>query len=158
MQQKIRPCLWFDTEAEEAANFYVSVFDNSRIVGIERYGKEGMRDDGSVMTVDFELDGQQYQALNGGPEFKFNEAISLSVDCADQKEVDDLWEKLIEGGGEPGPCGWLKDKYGLSWQIVPRALVELLSDPDEEKSGRVMKAMLAMGKIDVQALQAAYDG
>ncbi|RII19793.1 3-demethylubiquinone-9 3-methyltransferase [Streptomyces sp. YIM 130001] len=156
--QKIRPCLWFDNEAEEAANFYVSLFDNSRITGIERYREEGMREPGSVMTVEFELDGQQYQGLNGGPEFKFNEAISFSVDCADQKEVDDLWEKLIEGGGEPGPCGWLKDKYGLSWQIVPRVLPELLADPDEEKAGRVMKAMLAMGKIDVEALRKAYDG
>jgi predicted 3-demethylubiquinone-9 3-methyltransferase (glyoxalase superfamily) len=150
------PCLWFDTQGEEAANFYVSVFPNSRIVNVSRYGDAGPRSAGLVMTVDFELDGQSYVALNGGPDFTFNEALSLMVNCADQDEVDHYWEKLGEGG-EHGPCGWLKDKYGVSWQVVPTLLNELVNDPDPAKSQAAMKAMLSMGKIDVSELQAAYD-
>ena len=147
--QKITPCLWFDDQAEQAAKFYTEVFKNSRIKKISRYGKEGYeihhRPEGSVMTVKFELDGQTFTALNGGPIFKLNEAISLQVDCATQEEVDYYWEKLSEGGDEKAQqCGWLKDKYGLSWQIVPRVLVEMLNDPDAKKSQRVMAALLKM--------------
>jgi predicted 3-demethylubiquinone-9 3-methyltransferase (glyoxalase superfamily) len=152
--QKITPFLWFDTQAEEAANFYVSVFPNSRIVTVTRYGEAGPGPKGSVMTVVFELDGQRMIALNGGPQFKFTEAISLSVDCKDQAEVDRYWSKLTQGGKE-SQCGWLKDKYGLSWQINPAALGEMLSDPDPEKAKRVMEAMLTMKKIDIAALKAA---
>jgi predicted 3-demethylubiquinone-9 3-methyltransferase (glyoxalase superfamily) len=152
--QKITPFLWFDTEGEEAAKFYTSVFPNSRIVDIAYYGSAGPRPEGTVMTVSFELDGQRFVALNGGPEFTFNESISLQVDCETQDEVDDFWSRLTEGG-EEGPCGWLKDKYGLSWQIVPRRLVELLSDPDKEKSQRAMKAMLEMKKIEIDELERA---
>jgi predicted 3-demethylubiquinone-9 3-methyltransferase (glyoxalase superfamily) len=151
---KITPCLWFDTEGEDAANFYVSIFPNSKITEISRYGEAGPRDAGTVMTVEFELDGKPFVALNGGPEFKFNEAVSFQVDCADQDEVDTYWEKLGEGG-EEGPCGWLKDRFGLSWQIVPRALPELLADPDKEKAQRVMAAMLEMGKIEIAELEQA---
>ncbi len=152
--QKITPCLWFDTEGEEAAQFYTSVFPNSRIVEVARYGSAGPRAEGTVMTVSFELDGQSFIALNGGPDFKFNEAISLSVDCESQDEVDSYWNALTEGG-EEGPCGWLKDKYGVSWQIVPRVLTELISDPDQEKAQRVMAAMLQMGKIEIAELEKA---
>ena len=141
-RQKITTFLWFDNQAEEAANFYVSLFKNSRVTSV------------NPMIVTFELAGVPYIALNGGPMFKFNEAISLSVDCADQAEVDDLWEKLTSNGGSPSQCGWLKDKYGLSWQIVPSVLSKLLSDP----SGRVMQAMLQMSKLEIQKLQDAYDG
>jgi predicted 3-demethylubiquinone-9 3-methyltransferase (glyoxalase superfamily) len=148
------PCLWFDTEGEEAARFYTSVFPNSRIVEVARYGEAGPRDEGTVMVVSFELDGQAFTALNGGPEFKFTEAVSFQVDCADQAEVDRYWQTLSEGG-EQGPCGWLKDRYGLSWQIVPTRLNELLRDPDRERAQRVMKAMLGMGKIDIAGLEAA---
>ncbi|GGP44317.1 VOC family protein [Streptomyces abikoensis] len=155
--QKITPCLWFDDQAEEAATFYTSVVPGSRIVEIRRYGEAGPRPAGMVMTVEFELAGQRFLALNGGPDFTFNEAISLSVDCASQEEVDELWSALGEGGSE-GPCGWLKDKYGVSWQIVPRALTELLGDPDPVKSQRVMRAMLGMKKIDIQELVDAYEG
>ena len=155
--QKITPNLWFDTEAEEAANFYVSVFEDSKIVAVSHYGSAGPRPEGMVMTVSFELQGQEYVALNGGPEFKFTEAISLQVNCADQEEVDHFWEKLSEGG-EEGPCGWLKDKYGLSWQIVPKVLDELVLGPDLEKSQRVMAAMLTMGKLDVAELERAAEG
>jgi predicted 3-demethylubiquinone-9 3-methyltransferase (glyoxalase superfamily) len=151
----ISPCLWFDTEGEEAATFYTSVFPNSRIVDVARYGSAGPRPEGTVMLVTFELDGQRFLALNGGPEFTFSEAISFEVDCESQEEVDHYWSTLTESGGEEGPCGWLKDRYGVSWQIVPRRLTELLSDPDEEKSQRVMKAMLAMKKIDVAELERA---
>ncbi|MFB4422502.1 VOC family protein [Streptomyces sp. QL37] len=152
--QKIRPCLWFDNQAREAAEFYVSVFGgDSRIEDIT-YWNEGSPQAGSVLTVDFVLAGQEYLGLNGGPEFTFSEAVSLSVDCADQQEVDTLWAKLTEGG-EEGMCGWLKDRYGLSWQIVPRALPELLGDPDKAKADRVMKAMMGMRKLDVQALRDA---
>jgi predicted 3-demethylubiquinone-9 3-methyltransferase (glyoxalase superfamily) len=154
--QKITTFLWFDNQAEEAANHYTSIFDNSRIVGVQRYGEAGPGTPGSVMIVTFELAGQQFLALNGGPEFKFTEAISLSVDCANQEEVDHYWSRLTEGG-EEGPCGWLKDKFGLSWQIVPRKLTELLADPDPVKADRVMKAMFEMKKIDIQALDDAYE-
>jgi predicted 3-demethylubiquinone-9 3-methyltransferase (glyoxalase superfamily) len=154
--QKITPCLWFDTEGEEAASFYTSVFKNSRIVDIARYGEAGPRPAGTVMTVTFELDGQEFVALNGGPEFKFNEAISFQVSCETQEEVDEFWDRLT-AGGEPGPCGWLKDKYGVSWQVVPTELSELLSDPDPEKSQRAMKAMLGMGKIDIAAVKRAAE-
>ncbi len=154
--QKISPFLWFDTQAEEAANYYVSTFKNSRILKISRYGDAGPGPKGSVMTVAFELDGQQFIALNGGSLFKFTEAISFSVDCEAQQEVDELWQKL-SAGGEQGQCGWLKDKYGLSWQINPRVLGEMLSDPDPAKSKRVMEAMLQMKKIDVAALKKAYN-
>jgi predicted 3-demethylubiquinone-9 3-methyltransferase (glyoxalase superfamily) len=152
--QKITPCLWFDTQGEEAARFYTSVFPNSKIGEIARYGSAGPRPEGTVMTVSFELDGQEFLALNGGPDFTFSEAISLQVDCESQEEVDEYWSKLSEGG-EEGPCGWLKDKFGLSWQIVPTRLVELLGDPDREKSQRVMAAMLEMKKIEVDELERA---
>jgi predicted 3-demethylubiquinone-9 3-methyltransferase (glyoxalase superfamily) len=154
--QKITPCLWFDTQAEDAANFYTSVFKNSRIVKISHYGEAGPREVGLVMTVEFELDGQEYVALNGGPEFTFNEALSLQINCESQDEVDYFWERLGEGG-EFGPCGWLKDRYGVSWQVVPTVLNELVSDPDQAKGQRVMAAMLQMGKIDVAALRAAAE-
>jgi predicted 3-demethylubiquinone-9 3-methyltransferase (glyoxalase superfamily) len=154
--QKITPCLWFDTQAEDAANFYTSVFKNSRIVKISHYGEAGPREVGLVMTVEFELDGQEYVALNGGPEFTFNEALSLQINCESQDEVDYFWERLGEGG-EFGPCGWLKDRYGVSWQVVPTVLNELVSDPDQAKGQRVMAAMLQMGKIDIAALRAATE-
>jgi predicted 3-demethylubiquinone-9 3-methyltransferase (glyoxalase superfamily) len=155
--QKINPFLWFDSEAEEAAKFYVSIFNNSGINKIVRYGKAGPGPDGSVMTVAFELDGQEFTALNGGPVYKFTEAISFVVNCNSQDEVDYYWEKLLEGG-EEGVCGWLKDKYGLSWQIVPTVMVEMMSDPDPEKAKRVTEAMLQMVKIDIKTLKEAYDG
>jgi predicted 3-demethylubiquinone-9 3-methyltransferase (glyoxalase superfamily) len=152
--QKITPCLWFDTEGEEAAAFYTSVFPNSRIVHVARYGSAGPRPEGTVMTVSFELEGQEFLALNGGPEFTFNEAISFQVSCENQEEVDAFWSSLAEDG-EEGPCGWLKDKFGVSWQIVPTVLPQLLSDPDREKSQRVMQAMLKMKKIEIDALEQA---
>jgi len=151
---KITPCLWFDTQGEEAATFYTSVFANSRILEVTRYGSAGPRPEGTVMTVAFELDGQEFIALNGGPEFTFSEAISFEVECETQEEVDAYWSKLSEGGQE-GPCGWLKDKFGLSWQIVPRRLTELVGDPDREKSQRVMAAMLQMQKIEIDELERA---
>jgi predicted 3-demethylubiquinone-9 3-methyltransferase (glyoxalase superfamily) len=150
----ITPCLWFDTEGEDAANFYTSVFPNSRILDIARYGSAGPRAEGTVMTVSFELDGQEFVALNGGPDFTFSEAISFQVSCKNQEEVDGYWSKLSEGG-EEGPCGWLKDKFGLSWQIVPTVLPELLADPDQEKAQRVMAVMLEMRKIEIDALERA---
>jgi predicted 3-demethylubiquinone-9 3-methyltransferase (glyoxalase superfamily) len=157
---KIQPCLWFDSQAEEAAAFYVSIFKNSKITDVARYGEAGAkasgRPKGSAMTVAFELEGQSFVGLNGGPMFKFTEAVSFMVDCKDQKEVDEFWAKLSKGG-EEGPCGWLKDKYGLSWQIVPKALPEMLKDKDPKKAERVMSAMLQMKKIDVAALKRAYD-
>jgi predicted 3-demethylubiquinone-9 3-methyltransferase (glyoxalase superfamily) len=159
--QKITPFLWFDSQAEEAANFYVSIFKQSRIGGIARYDDEASRaagrPKGSVMTVEFELDGQKFIALNGGPHFKFTEAISLFVNCANQEEVDYFWEKLSAGGQEV-ECGWLKDRFGLSWQVVPAALLEMLQDKDPEKSKRTMAAMLKMKKLDVNALRKAYGG
>jgi predicted 3-demethylubiquinone-9 3-methyltransferase (glyoxalase superfamily) len=153
---RISPFLWFDDQAEEAARFYVSVFPNSRIVTTTRYGEAGPGPKGSVMTVVFELDGKEFIALNGGPHFKFTEAISFSVDCKTQKEVDEYWEKLSRGGTE-GQCGWLKDRYGLSWQVNPTALGAMLSDPDPGRSKRVMEAMLKMKKIDLETLRKAYD-
>ena len=155
--QKINPFLWFDNEAEEAAKFYVSIFKNSGINKIVRYGKAGPGPEGSVMTVAFELEGQEFTALNGGPIYKFTEAISFVVNCNSQDEVDYYWEKLTEGG-EEGVCGWLKDKYGLSWQIVPTIMVEMMSDPDPEKAKRVTDAMLQMVKIDIKTLKEAYEG
>jgi predicted 3-demethylubiquinone-9 3-methyltransferase (glyoxalase superfamily) len=152
--QKITPFLWFDTHAEEAARFYASIFPNSRILNTARYGDAGPGPKGSVMTVEFQLDGQRMIALNGGPVFKFTEAISLVVDCKDQKEVDHYWSRLLQGGQE-SMCGWLKDRYGLSWQIVPAVLGRLLSDPDAKKAKRVMEAMLKMKKTDIAALEAA---
>ena len=152
--QKITPCLWFDTEGEAAATFYTSIFENSRILQVTRYGSAGPRPEGTVMTVTFELDGQEFIALNGGPEFTFDEAISFQVNCESQEEVDQFWAKLSEGGQE-GPCGWLKDKFGLSWQVIPAVLDELIRDPDPERSQRAMKAMLGMGKIDVAELERA---
>ena len=154
---KITPFLWFDGQAEEAAAFYVSVFKNSRIVTTARYGEAGPGPAGSVMTVMFQLDGQEFIALNGGPQFRFTEAISFSVDCRTQPEVDEYWAKL-SAGGEEGPCGWLKDRYGLSWQINPAILGQMLSDPDPVKSKRVMEAMLKMKKIDIAGLERAYGG
>ena len=150
----ITPCLWFDTEGEDAAKLYTSVFPNSKITDVSHYGSAGPRPEGMVMTVGFELDGQKFVALNGGPNYTFNEAISFQVSCKDQEEVDHHWSKLAEGGAE-GPCGWLKDKFGVSWQIVPTALPELLSNPDPETSQRVMEAMLQMKKIDIDELERA---
>ncbi|MDO8726676.1 MAG: VOC family protein [Candidatus Methanoperedens sp.] len=160
--QKITPCLWFDNKAEEAANFYTSIFKNSKISNSTRYGKEGYeihgKKEGTVMTMDFEIEGQKFLALNGGPEFKFNEAISFIVTCKTQKEVDYYWEKLTADGGQESVCGWLKDKYGVSWQIVPEMTDKLVGDPTSEKSQRAMKAMLQMKKIDIEGLKRAYDG
>ncbi|WP_432250488.1 VOC family protein [Streptomyces sanyensis] len=152
----ITPNLWFDTRGKEAAEFYVSVFPNSRITHVSHYGEAGPRAAGTVLTVDFELDGKPFTAINGGPEFTFDEAVSFLVDCADQAEVDYYWTRLSEGGKE-GPCGWVKDRYGLSWQIVPAALGELLADPDPARAQRAMAAMLGMSKLDVAALRAAAD-
>lgn len=154
--QKITPYLWFDTQAEEAVNFYISLFKNSKVLNVARYGEAGPRPAGSIMTISFQLDGQEFVALNGGPEFMFTEAISFCVDCATQEEVDRLWAKLTEDGEEV-QCGWLKDKYGLSWQIVPAGLGEMLSGPDVKKSARAMQAMLAMKKIDLAKIKQAYD-
>ena len=154
---KLTACLWFDIEGEEAARFYASVFPNSRITGISHYGEAGPREAGTVMTVDFELDGQPFLALNGGPEFTFSEAISYQVSCETQEEVDRYWTTLSEGG-EEGPCGWLKDRFGLSWQVVPTALPRLLKDPDHEKAQRVMAAMLQMKKIEIDELERAAAG
>ena len=150
----ITPFLWFDTQSEEAATFYTSVFPNSKIVEVTRYGSAGPRAEGMVMTVVFELDGQRFTALNGGPSFTFSEAISFEVSCKDQEEVDMYWSKL-SAGGEEGPCGWLKDRFGVSWQIVPTLLSELIADPDREKAQRVMAAMLQMRKIEIDELERA---
>jgi predicted 3-demethylubiquinone-9 3-methyltransferase (glyoxalase superfamily) len=160
--KKITPCLWFDTEAEDAAKLYVSVFPDSRIKRISRFGTEGFeihgKKAGTVMTVEFELGGQTFTALNGGPQFKFDEAISFQVHCETQEEIDYFWRKLTEGGGSEGPCGWLKDRFGLSWQIVPTALPEMLMDADRAKADRVTKAFLQMKKFDIAALRRAYVG
>ena len=153
---KITPCLWFDTQGEEAAEFYTSIFPNSRIVDVSHYGSAGPREAGTVMAVKFELDGQELVALNGGPEFTFDEAISFQIDCADQEEVDRYSEALTDGG-EQGPCGWVKDRFGLSWQVVPARLLELIGDPDTERGQRAMAAMLEMRKIDIAAVEAAAD-
>jgi len=157
MQQKIFPNLWFDTQAEEAANFYVSVFRNSRIVNLTRYTDAGPREAGLVLTVEFELDGTRFVAINGGPDFTFDEAVSFEISCADQDEIDYYWQKLSDGGSE-GPCGWLKDRYGLSWQVVPEGMAALINDDDPQRASRAMAAMLKMGKIDVAALYSAADG
>jgi predicted 3-demethylubiquinone-9 3-methyltransferase (glyoxalase superfamily) len=157
MQQRIAPSLWFDTEAEDAAKFYCSVFKNSRIVNVAHYNEAAPRKAGTVMTVEWELDGQRFIGINGGPQFTFSEAVSFQVNCADQGEVDYYWEKLTEGGSE-GPCGWCKDKFGLSWQVVPDAMDELLSDPDKERGARAMNAMFKMKKLDIATLQRAADG
>jgi predicted 3-demethylubiquinone-9 3-methyltransferase (glyoxalase superfamily) len=157
LMPKITPSLWFDTQAEEAAEFYTSIFPNSKIVNVSHYGSAGPRPAGMVLEVTFVLDGQEYTALNGGPEFTFDEAISLQVFCESQEEVDHYWTRLTEGGGEPGPCGWLKDRYGLSWQIIPTRLIDLINDPDKERADRAMKAMLQMRKIDIAALEKAAD-
>jgi predicted 3-demethylubiquinone-9 3-methyltransferase (glyoxalase superfamily) len=155
--QKIKSCLWFDGNAEDAARFYTSVFKNSKVGEISRWGEGGPVEAGTVLTVEFELDGVEFMALNGGPQFQFNEAHSLVVDCKDQAEVDELWSKLTADGGEESMCGWLRDKFGLSWQIVPVALTEMLGDPDPAKARRVMDAMLQMRKIDVPTLERARD-
>ncbi|MEA2506677.1 MAG: hypothetical protein QOH48_1295 [Actinomycetota bacterium] len=152
--QKIVPNLWFDTEAKEAADFYISIFDDSEILNVSHYGEAGPRPAGMVLTVSFKLAGQQFTGINGGPDFKFTEAISLLVNCEGQEEVDNLWEKLSDGG-EKGPCGWLKDRFGLSWQIVPTVLEKMLTDKDADKANRVMAAMLKMSKIDIRALERA---
>jgi predicted 3-demethylubiquinone-9 3-methyltransferase (glyoxalase superfamily) len=157
MQQRITTNLWFDTEAEEAAEHYCSIFDNSRIVQVARYNDAGPRPAGTVMTVDFELDGQRFTAINGGPEFKFSEAISLLVNCKDQDEIDHYWEKLTDGG-EEGPCGWCKDRYGVSWQVAPEGMDELFAGEDTERARRAMEAMFQMRKLDVAALRRAADG
>ena len=155
---RVAPCLWFDTQGLEAAEFYTSIFPNSRIHDVSHYGEAGPREAGMVMLVTFELDGQAFTALNGGPDFHFNEAISFFVDCRDQDEIDYYWSRLSEGG-EEGPCGWLKDRYGVSWQIAPMTLMdELFTSPDAARAERAMRAMLAMGKLDVAALRAAADG
>jgi predicted 3-demethylubiquinone-9 3-methyltransferase (glyoxalase superfamily) len=156
--QKIHPFLWFDNQAEEAMNFYTSVFKNSKAGKVSRYGEVGPGQHGNVLAASFELEGLEFTALNAGPQFKFTEAISMYVNCESQEEVDYYWDKLTSGGGQPSQCGWLKDKFGLSWQIIPSALPELLSDPDAEKAGRVMQAMLQMQKIDVTKLKQAAAG
>lgn len=161
--QRIAPCLWFDDQAEEAAKFYTGIFRNSKIVNISRYGDAGRefhgKPAGSVMTVAFELDGQPFTALNGGPVFKFNEAVSFQVNCETQEDVDYYWEKLSEGGDEKAQqCGWLKDKYGVSWQVVPVALQEMINDPDTKKSQRMMEALLRMKKLDIGELKKAFAG
>lgn len=160
--QKMSTCLWFDTQAEEAAKFYISVFKNGSISHIARYGKEGYefhkRPEGSVMTVDFEVNGERFMALNGGPIFKFNEAISLVVNCESQKEIDEYWNKLTADGGEESQCGWLKDKFGLSWQIVPTALDKMMKSSDKEKTDRVVKAFMQMKKFDIATLERAFEG
>ncbi len=156
MQQKITPCLWFDTEAEEAARFYVSIFANSEVKTITYYGEAGPGPAGTVLTVDFVLDGQEFTAINGGPQFTFNEAVSFLINCEDQEEVDFYWSKLTDGGEEV-QCGWLKDRYGLCWQVCPVGMGELLNDPDKGRSERAMRAMLGMKKIDMAAIRAAAD-
>ena len=160
-KQKITPCLWFDTEAEDAAKFYCSIFENSKIDQISRYVEAGQeihgKKAGSVMVVAFELEGQKFVALNGGPQFKFDEAVSFQISCRTQKEVDYFWSKLTAGGGQEGPCGWLKDRFGLSWQVVPDQLIEMMLDKDAKKVARVTNAFLQMKKFDIEALKRAYD-
>ena len=156
-KQKITTYLWFDNNAEEAMNFYVSIFKNSKILDVVRYGDAGPGAKGTVLNGTFQLEGQDFMALNGGPQFKFTEAVSLFVNCETQEEVDDLWQKLTAGGGEPSRCGWLKDKFGLSWQIIPSALLDMLADKDPQKSKPVMEALLQMSKIEIYKLKQAYD-
>ena len=157
MQHKITPNLWFDTEAEEAAEFYTSIFEDSRIVNVTHYTEAGPREAGTVMTVEFELNGQRFVGINGGPQFKFDEAVSFQIDCETQEEVDDYWERLTDGG-EESQCGWLKDRYGLSWQVVPAGMEEIFSDPDPKRAERAMQAMFGMRKLDIAALRRAADG
>jgi predicted 3-demethylubiquinone-9 3-methyltransferase (glyoxalase superfamily) len=156
--QPFTTCLWFDTEAEEAATFYTSVFPGAKLGSVARYGEGGPRPAGMVITAEFELNGQRFMALNGGPEYHFTEAISFQIPCADQAEVDHYWEALTAGGGEPGPCGWLKDRFGVSWQVVPTIMPTLLGDPDPAKAARATKAMLSMGKLDIAELVRAHAG
>lgn len=156
--QKITPFLWYDSQAEEAAKFYTSIFRNSKIGTVRRYGEAGPGPKGSAMTVEFQVEGQDFIALNGGPHYQFTPAISLFVKCETQAEVDELWEKLLSGGGRPNRCGWLQDRFGVSWQIIPTTLGKLMSDPDPQKSSRVMRAMLQMEKIDIDGLKRAYEG
>jgi predicted 3-demethylubiquinone-9 3-methyltransferase (glyoxalase superfamily) len=158
MEHKIVPNLWFDTEAEEAAEFYCSIFPDSRIVSAARYPEEGPREAGMVMVVEFELNGHRFVGINGGPEFKFDEAVSFQINCEDQAEIDYYWGRLTADGGREGQCGWLTDKYGLAWQVTPRGMDEVFSDADPERANRAMKAMLGMKKLDAAALQAAADG
>ena len=157
MQAKISPNLWFDTEALDAAEYYASVFPNSRVTRVTHYNEAGPRKAGTVMTVEFEIDGQSFVGINGGPEFTFSEAVSFEIHCEDQAEVDHYWEKLTDGG-EEGPCGWCRDRFGLSWQVVPKAAAELFADEDPERAARAMKAMFGMKKLDVEALEQAADG
>jgi predicted 3-demethylubiquinone-9 3-methyltransferase (glyoxalase superfamily) len=157
MKPKITPCLWFDTEAEPAAAFYCSVFPNSRILSVSRYGEGGPREAGLALTVEFELDGVRFTALNGGPQFTFDEAVSFQIDCAGQDDVDHYWERLTEGGKE-GRCGWCTDRFGLSWQVVPAGMGDILSNPDREAARRAMDAMMKMSKLDIGALRAAAEG
>lgn len=157
MPQKIVPNLWFDTESEQAAKFYVEVFENSRIVNVTHYTEAGPREAGMTMTVEFELEGQRFVAINGGSQFKFDEAVSFAIECETQEEVDYYWDKLREGGGEEGPCGWLRDRFGLSWQVVPTGMEELFADPDRKRAERAMRAMLRMKKLDIAALREAAD-
>jgi predicted 3-demethylubiquinone-9 3-methyltransferase (glyoxalase superfamily) len=157
MQQKIKPNLWFDTEAEEAAAFYIGVFPNSRIVNVTHYTEAGPRPAGTVLTVEFELDGQRFVGINGGPEFTFDEAVSFEITCESQDEIDSYWDRLSDGG-ETGQCGWLKDRYGLSWQVVPSGMEELFGDPDSGRAERAMRALLGMTKLDIAALHRAADG
>jgi predicted 3-demethylubiquinone-9 3-methyltransferase (glyoxalase superfamily) len=156
--QKLTPCLWFNFNAEEAVNHYMSIFKDGKVLEVTRYGEAVPQLKDKVLTMRFTLEGQEFLALNGGPQFPFTEAISITVDCNGQAEVDALWSKLTAGGGSPGQCGWLKDKFGLSWQIVPSALMQMLKDPDASKSQRVMGAMMQMQKIDIAALRSAYEG
>ncbi|HEX3241532.1 MAG TPA: VOC family protein [Solirubrobacterales bacterium] len=157
MKQRIVPNLWFDTEAEEAAEFYTSIFDDSRIVNVTRYTEAGPREAGMVMTVEFEIEGQRFIGINGGPEFRFDEAVSFEIECETQDEIDYFWEKLTDGG-EESQCGWLRDRFGLSWQVVPKGMEEVFADDDPERANRAMKAMLGMRKFDLAALRAAADG
>jgi predicted 3-demethylubiquinone-9 3-methyltransferase (glyoxalase superfamily) len=158
MSDRITPFLWFDSQAEQAAQFYCSIFKNSRIISVSHYTEAGPQPAGTVMTVEFELDGQRFTGLNGGPQYTFTEAVSFQVNCADQAETDDVWERLTSDGGEEGPCGWCKDKFGLSWQIIPAGFVEIVSDPDGERAARAMQAMFGMKRLDLAALRAAADG
>ena len=155
MTQPIAPCLWFDGNAEDAVNYYVSIFKDSKVLHVDRFSDVGPDPDAPVVFIEFQINGQPFQAINGGPEFTFSEAVSFAIECADQAEVDHYWNTLVDGG-EPSQCGWLKDKYGLSWQVVPTALNELLRDPDRERAGQVMRRMLQMSKIDIAELRAAY--
>jgi predicted 3-demethylubiquinone-9 3-methyltransferase (glyoxalase superfamily) len=157
LTQPIAPCLWFDANAEEAVDFYVSIFKNSRVDYVGHFTQDGPAPDAPVMFIEFTLNGQPFQAINGGPQFSFSEAISFAIECADQAEVDYYWNVLTADGGEPGPCGWLKDKYGVSWQVTPRILNDLLRSDDQRRAGQAMRKMLQLGKLDVAELQAAYD-